>query len=294
MFKKNLINCLKGAAIGVSMIIPGVSGGTIAVSLNIYEDLIEAISNLKSEFKKSVMFLLPIVIGMVLAFAAMYYPLKLALKYIPFETTCVFAGLMLGSFPKLLLDSKKNGFKKIDIASIMIPFVIVVGLCFIPSIKNVNISTGMEWYQWILLFVVGALGSCALVVPGISGSLLLLILGYYEPLLSMISEIKTTPVHAILVLGIFAIGMIVGFFTIAKLMKFLFNKNRRATSWAIFGFFIGSIIALFASFDYAQIDNVFRTVIVSIVLFIAASVASYSLVRYVEKKSISENSENNI
>lgn len=286
MLKTNLINCLKGAAIGVSMIIPGVSGGTIAVSLNIYEDLITAIGNLKSEFKKSVKFLLPIFIGMVLAFAAMYYPLKLALKYIPFEITCVFAGLMLGSFPKLLLDSRKNGFKRIDIASIIIPFIIVVGLCFIPSFKDVNLNTCMPWYQWLLLFVVGALGSCALVVPGISGSLLLLILGYYQPILNMISEIKTTPVHAILVLGVFAIGMIIGFFTIAKLMKYLLTKYKRATNWSIFGFFIGSIIALFVSFDYSLISNIVVTIIVSIILFIVSLATSYLLVRYVDKKEI--------
>ena len=86
MFNKNsLINLFKGALIGVSMIIPGVSGGTVAVLLNIYNELIEAISNLKSEFKKSFKFLLPIAIGMVLAFVAMYFPLKLALKYIPLE-----------------------------------------------------------------------------------------------------------------------------------------------------------------------------------------------------------------
>ncbi len=285
MIKNNIINCLKGAAIGVSMIIPGVSGGTIAVSLNIYEDLINAIGNLRKEFKKSILFLLPILIGMILAFAAMYYPLKLALKYIPFEITCVFAGLMIGSFPKLYMDTKKNGFKKIDIISIIIPFLVVVGLCFINGLKDVNLASNMQWYQWVLLLLVGALGSCALVVPGISGSLLLVILGYYQPILNMVSELKNEPLHAILVLGVFALGMVIGFFTIAKLMKFLISKFRRTTYWAIMGFFIGSIIALFISFDYKQIDNITLTVILSIVLFVVSTAASYLLTRYVDRKN---------
>lgn len=112
-----LINVAKGAAIGIAMIIPGVSGGTLAVMLKIYDKIIASISGLRKHFKESVLFLLPIVIGAVLAFAAAYFPLTLALEHYPFPTMLLFAGLMAGSLPKLFKDCKVTGFKKLTLRS---------------------------------------------------------------------------------------------------------------------------------------------------------------------------------
>lgn len=285
MFNKNsLINLFKGALIGVSMIIPGVSGGTVAVLLNIYNELIEAISNLKSEFKKSFKFLLPIAIGMVLAFVAMYFPLKLALKYIPLETISLFAGLMLGSIPNLYHNASKNGIKKIDLCSILIPFAFVIGICFIPGLNGVNLSTSLKPYMYIILLLVGVAASVALVVPGISGSMLLLILGFYEPLLNTISGIKTAPLHSILVLLIFVIGLLVGFFTIAKLMKYLLNKFPRVVNWVIFGFVCGSIIAIYLSVDYKTINIDVIGIVISILLVFVGVFSSYKLIDMIKDK----------
>lgn len=97
-----------GAAIGVAMIIPGVSGGTIAVLFKVYDRLINAISDLRRDFKNSFMFLLPIVIGALLGIAALYFPLKYAIQYAPIPTILLFAGLMLGSCPKLFKDTLKK------------------------------------------------------------------------------------------------------------------------------------------------------------------------------------------
>lgn len=292
MKKNTLFNFLKGAAIGVAMIIPGVSGGTMAVLLNIYDDMIKAISNLRKEFIKSIKFLFPIILGMVIAFALMYFPLKLAIKYAKLETVSLFAGLMVGSIPKLFIDAKSNGFKKLDIISIIIPLLIVIGICFIPSVGDVSLTTDMKWYNYIILMLVGILASCALVVPGISGSMLLLILGYYQPILNLMSDgMKENAIHSILLLLIFAVGLIIGFFTIAKLMKFLLEKFRRVTYWAIVGFVIGSIPAIFLS------QNDFNTevlhIVLAIVLAIAGAFISYFLIRLSEKKALNNDESNN-
>lgn len=275
---------LKGAAIGVAMIIPGVSGGTIAVLFNIYEDLINAISNLRKEFKKSFMFLLPILIGMVLAFGAMYFPLKLALKYVPVQTISLFSGLMLGSVPMLFKDSMKNGFKKIDFVAGLITFVIVVGICFIPNMGNVDLSVNMPSYGYILLFLMGALASCALVVPGISGSMLMLIFGYYEPILDTISGLKDNFGHSVLVLFLVALGILFGFIFIAKLMNYLLEKYKRITYWAIVGFVIGSIPAIFVSYDYTDVKINALCIITSIIVFVLGALASFFLIRLGEAK----------
>ena len=111
-----------GAAIGVAMIIPGVSGGTVAVLLNIYDKLIDALGNLKKNFKQNILFLVPVLLGAVLAFAAMYFPLAYALNYAPLPVVMLFAGLMAGSIPKLFKDSKLYGFKKLNTFSVFLPF----------------------------------------------------------------------------------------------------------------------------------------------------------------------------
>lgn len=287
-----LKNMLKGALIGVAMIIPGVSGGTIAVLLNIYDKLIEAISNLKKDFKNSFIFLLPIVLGMALAFIAMYFPLKKALEVIPVQTISLFAGLMLGSIPSLFIESKNNGFKRLDIIAPIITFIIVVGICFIPNMGNVDLSISMPTYQYILLFIMGLLASCALVVPGISGSMLLLIFGYYKPLLDTISSLKDSFGHSLLVLFIVALGIVIGFFIIAKIMNYLLKKFKRITYYAIFGFVVGSIPAIFISYDYTGIEINSILIITSIIVFIIGSICSYFLIKLSNKKAIKDNEDN--
>ncbi len=282
---KFLVSMLKGAAIGVAMIIPGVSGGTIAVLFNIYENLINAISNLKKDFKNSFLYLLPIVLGMVLAFAAMYFPLKLALKHLPVQTISLFSGLMLGSIPMLFKQSLDNGFKKVDFIAGLITFVLVIGICFIPNMGNVDLSINMPKYGYVLLFLIGILGSCALVIPGISGSMLLLIFGYYEPILDTISELTNNFTHSLAVLASVGLGIVFGFVVVAKLMNYLLTKYKRITYWAIVGFVIGSIPAIFLSYDYTDVSINAITITSSIIVFILGSILSFYLIKLSEKKT---------
>ncbi len=285
--KEFLLNMLKGGAIGLAMIIPGVSGGTLAVLLGVYDKIIDSISGLFKNFKASVLFLLPIALGAVLAFAALYYPLKYALLYAPFPTMLLFAGFMLGSCPDMIWSAKKDGFKKFDVASVIIPLAVVVGICFIPNMGNVDLSSTMQWHGYLLLVVMGVLASCALVVPGISGSMLMLIFGYYEPLLGMISALRTDFGHSLLVLALFAVGVIIGFFTVAKLMQILLRKFRRATMWAIVGFVLGSIPAVIITFFHQYGADYLDALQISlgVILFIAGALATYFLARYAAKRT---------
>ena len=268
-----------GAAIGVSVIIPGLSGGTIAVLFKVYDKIIDAVSNLRREFKKSILFLLPILIGAICGLAALYFPLKYALEKAPLPTVLLFAGLMIGSLPKLFKDTIKNGIKKLDSIAIILPLAVVIGICFIPGLGEVDLSAGMPVYGYFLLVLIGALASCALVVPGISGSMLLLIFGYYDSILNTVSALKTSFGHSLLVLALFAMGVLVGFFSIAKLMKFLLTRFPRTTYWAIMGFVVGSIPALFITFNgnfpSAPIDSI--QIAAGAILCIAGIIAAYTL-----------------
>lgn len=282
--KNSIFRTLKGAAIGVAIIIPGISGGTVAVLLEIYEEMIKAISSLRKEFKKSVLYLLPILIGMIIAFGIMYFPMKYALLYIPLQTISLFAGLMIGSCPKMITDAKKNGFKMINLISLIVPFVFVLGICFIPDMGDVDLSIDIPIINYLLLFIVGVVASYTLVIPGVSGSMFLLIIGYYHLIFNTISQIKTNPGHSILVLMIFAIGLLVGFFTIAKIMKVLLEKYPRATYWAIVTFVICSIPAIYISFDYTKAVFNIITVITSSICVVLGIIGSYLVTIVTNKK----------
>lgn len=278
----------KGAAIGLAMIIPGVSGGTLAVLLKIYDKMIDAVGSLRKNFRQSFMFLLPIVSGIVIAFAAAYFPLKLALDHAPFPTMLLFAGLMAGSCPKLISDSRKNGLKKTDVTALILPFVLVVGLCFIPGLGNRNLGADMAWYQYVLVAIMGVLASCALVVPGISGSMLLMIFGYYQPILDLFGGILSSPAHCLALLALFAAGIAVGFFTIAKLMQFLLKKFPRATYWAICSFVLGSIPAVIITFfnKYKESLPQYLTplhIALGVILFCLGAAATLAFTIYVGK-----------
>lgn len=282
--KNSIFRTLKGAAIGVAIIIPGISGGTVAVLLEIYEEMIKAISSLRKEFKKSVLYLLPILIGMIIAFGIMYFPMKYALLYIPLQTISLFSGLMIGSCPKMITDAKKNGFKMINLISLIVSFVFVLGICFIPDMGDVDLSIDMPIINYLLLFIVGVVASYTLVIPGVSGSMFLLIIGYYHLIFNTISQIKTNPGHSILVLMIFAIGLLVGFFTIAKIMKVLLEKYLRATYWAIVTFVICSIPAIYISFDYTKAVFNIITVITSSICVVLGIIGSYLVTIVTNKK----------
>lgn len=288
--KDFFLNFACGAAIGVAMIIPGVSGGTVAVLLNIYDRLIDAVNSLKKDFKNSFMFLLPVLIGMAAAVCAAYFPLKFALERAPLATVLLFAGLMTGSLPKTVRDGIKKGFSKLNILSLILPFAAVTGLCFIPGLGDVNLSPSMPVYGYFLLILIGMLGSCALVIPGVSGSMLLLIFGYYNPLLETVSALKGSFLHSLLVLALFAVGIVAGFFSIAKLMKIFLNKFPRGTAWAIIGFVAGSVPAILLTFPQnfsAELKAApigIAEITVGVLLFIAGEIATYVFTAYVEGK----------
>lgn len=289
--KNFFLNTARGAAIGVAMIIPGVSGGTIAVLMNIYDKIIDAINSIKKEFKKSVLFLLPILLGAALAVCASYFPLKFALEKAPLATVLLFAGFMTGSLPKTLKDGLAKGFKKVNIASVLIPLAVVIGICFIPGLGDADLSKSMPVYGYFLLILIGMLGSCALVIPGVSGSMLLLIFGYYNSILNTVSALKDNFGHSLLVLALFAVGILIGFFSIAKIMKLFLTKFPRGTTWAIIGFVIGSIPAILITFpgNFKEeiAANPISTVQVAVgaILFIAGILAAYAFTAYVEGRN---------
>ena len=152
-----------------------------------------------------------------------------------------------------------------------------------------GVGADMSAAGYILLALIGALASCALVIPGVSGSMLLLIFGYYDPILNTIKSLLTDTGHSVLVMAIFAAGLVIGFFSIAKLMKFLLEKLPRGTFWAIIGFVIGSVPAILITYNGNFPDAPYSSlsvahIVVGVVLAVAGAIASFALTAVVEAK----------
>ena len=286
----------RGAAIGVAFIIPGFSGGSIAAILGIYEKLVGAIAGIFKEFKKSIFTLMPIALGMVLGIISLLFPLGWALEAYPIPTVCIFVGLAIGGLPSVT-DKCRGKIKFTNIIALFIPLALAAALSFLPVRADVNLLTGLYLGDYLLLAVIGLVGSSALVVPGISGSMLLLIFGYYNPIVSLVTDHLfkgQNVVQALLVLCTVGGGITVGFFLISIIMKWLLANCPRGTYFAILGFIIGSIPTVYIStakesgaIFSALMPNVWYWV-VSILLLLVGFAASFSLVLFAKKRGAKE------
>lgn len=245
--KDNFILFIKGFIMGIANVIPGVSGGTLAVILGVFKDFVGSISNIFKSFKKSVLFLLPIVLGMGVAVVASSKLIETCLNYYPLATILFFVGLILGGVP-ILFNKIKREMKSIPnyiIFIIMFSFILLFTFV-ISGEKNVELVS-LTFIDYILLFIVGMLASASMVIPGISGSMVLMTVGYYNSILATVSDIFNFANfwHNVSILIPFGLGVIVGILLIAKLITFLLNKFEVKTYFAIFGFIFSSLIVIF-------------------------------------------------
>ncbi len=290
-FVEFLANVLRGAAIGVAFIIPGFSGGSVAAILGIYERLVGSIVGIFKKFKESFLFLLPIVIGMVLGIAALMFPIQWGLANYPIPTVTLFVGLSLGGLPSIT-EKLKGKPKWHNAVSFALPCIIAACMLFLPTGANVDLFH-LDVGGYFLLVVVGMAGACALVVPGISGSMLLLIFGYYTPLVELITDnlLRWQNVGvSIAVLACTGVGVLVGFYAVSVVMKFLLEKFPRGTHFAILGFVLGSVVAVyFTTVQNAppSLSHLYSSPwywAVSVLMLFIGAALSYLLVWLVRKK----------
>ena len=250
-------NIIKGVMIGIANIIPGVSGGTMAVSLGIYDRLIGAVSGLFKEFKKNIAFLIPIIIGCGIGIVGFTYAIEYLLDKHTFVTCMAFVGLILGGLPAIISSMKSKmtsgGIGVFGILAFVIAFVISGGMPLLKESKDALTVIAVTPVNMVILFILGVVASATMVIPGVSGSMMLMIFGYYY---AIINTIKTfldnlrafdlmRMKDGILLLAPFGIGVILGIFLIAKLITFLFEKYGVQTFCAILGLVISSPIAIF-------------------------------------------------
>ncbi len=242
---------LKGVIIGVANAIPGVSGGTMMVSMGIYDDIIFCITHLFKQLKKSVMTLLPYFIGMVVGIVGLAFVIEWLYANYPFQTSMVFIGLIFGGIPMLWKELKSDMIRIPHIVIFLLFFAAVVAMqCFGGDGGEVALTVGVV--SLVKIFFVGVIASATMVIPGVSGSMMLQIMGYYKPIMSeitgFVSALKDgnwdTLLHIGAILMPFGIGVVLGIFVIAKLIEFLLKKWKGLTYSAILGLVISSPVVI--------------------------------------------------
>ncbi|MCM1191543.1 MAG: DUF368 domain-containing protein [Butyrivibrio sp.] len=243
---------LKGIVIGIANIVPGVSGGTMMVSMGIYDRLIHCITHLFSEFKKSVKFLFPIAVGMLAAIVGSSFALKELFVRIPIQTNLLFVGLILGGLPAIWKNVKGNRIKIGHIIAALAFFVLVAGMAAMGDTEGKAVNLSFSFANVLILFAVGVITSATMVIPGVSGSMVLMLMGFYEPILVSITDFITALVHLDMngilagcgILIPFGVGVVAGIFGIAKLVEIIFEKFPLYAYWAIIGLIVASPVAI--------------------------------------------------
>ena len=280
---KTIFDILRGVVIGLANIIPGVSGGTMMVSMGIYDTIIGCINSLFKDFKRCIKTLWPYALGMVLGILGLAKLITFLLGAYPLPTNMAFIGLILGGLPMIL--KKMKGEKKgiAGVIAFVLAFALVVGLKIIGGGNSTDAAITLNIGQLIILFIMGAIAAATMVIPGVSGSMMLMLLGYYNPIVGSVSglvdALLSGNMSAILgccgVLIPFGIGVVVGIFAIAKLIEVLLRRFPGPTYCAIMGLVTASPVAILMGLSYAGLSA--ATVIISVVALALGAVAAYKL-----------------
>lgn len=298
--KEILISVLVGFSIGLSVIVPGVSGSTIAIALKVYDKLMYSISNVFKKFKLAVLFLLPIIFGAIIGVLLGLIIVKLLLERFPFQTICFFVGLMVGTYPIVYSEIRNEKHTKSRIGlfalGLVIPLlisIVVVFTNYTGSLENLN------FFNYLLFLIIGILISLTQIVPGLSATALLMIFGYFTPLMDNIGFHLFKEFDVLFVYVMLVIGFLIGIMMFSKLINRALEKNRKPFFYIICGLSLASIISVFCGKDCIELykswdSNAFGYIMLGLIFLIIGTALSYMLYLYDKKhnKKIEASNEN--
>lgn len=256
-----LSQIIKGVLIGTANILPGISGGTLAISMGVYEQILHALTHLHNETKKSLSILFPYILGITGGIIGLSFTMEYLFETWPLQTNMAFMGLIFGGLPTVLSQVRQP--RKEDrspktlsalAAAFFLTLVISTALSLIKAEHGPEVTLELGLFPSALLFLIGIMSAGTMIIPGISGTMILMMIGYYKPLLSainrtllslIVADFPTMLSQGIILLP-FALGLITGFYLFAKLMETLFAKFARITYCAVLGLVFSSPIGILA------------------------------------------------
>lgn len=236
---EHIINVLKGVVIGVANAIPGVSGGTMMVIMKVFDRLLGAVTLNLKKLKENFVFLLTIIIGMGIGVILSAKVLNICFENFYVQTQFFFMGVVLGSLPMIYKEATKE--KKLEPPH-LIPFAIglgvIIGVTVISMSATNSVITSLTPVTFFYLLMISVVAAAAMIMPGLSGSLVLLILGGYQTVINAVDEMN------IMVLIPVGIGIILGILLCAKVITLCLKKWQRGTYAVILGLIVGSFYAI--------------------------------------------------
>ncbi|MBR1884050.1 MAG: DUF368 domain-containing protein [Clostridia bacterium] len=281
-----IIEVFKGAVMGIANVIPGLSGGTIAVAMGIYEKLINALSDILKHPLKVIKDVWLIVLGILIGIVFSVVGISYLLEHHEVPSTMLFVGFILGSLPIIIKEVENKKVTRSNIIAFLIMIFIVVSL---PMLSLFGINMGSGVMNPGLLFVVGMVAAATMIVPGVSGSMVLMTIGYYDEVMQTIKDFivslkdmnTDSLFQDLLLLVPFGIGVLVGIFIMAKVMKWLLSKFKLTVNWAILGLIVASPFAIITKINLAQVGII--EIIVSIITFAIGYFLAYYICKLDEK-----------
>lgn len=276
---QDLVDILKGVIIGVANVIPGVSGGTLAISMGIYNTLIDAVSGFFKSPYNSIKMVWKYALGMVIGILLSIFAVSYLFEVLPVLSSMLFIGLIIGTIPDIINNIEKNKIKIIDIITICTIIIMVMTLGFIDG-NIIEINNGTLTSNVGLLFLIGIIIALTIVIPGISGSAVLMVLGCYT---SIINIAKDTIQHIFSfniiqafntgkMLIFLIIGVIIGIFLTAKLIKILTKKYPNTVSCGIAALITTTPLLVIMKLDFSNI-TVVETIFSILILIVGAQLA---------------------
>ena len=231
------LNVVKGIFIGAGAIVPGVSSGVLCVIFGIYEKLLDAVLNFFKDIKQNIKFLFPIALGVGIGVLLFSNMLNYLLYEFPIQTKSIFIGLIIGTIPSLIREvNEKEGFKPQNVMYLLIA--LAIGIITVVLENRMHIITNVDNMSIMYLVMCGAIMSVGIVVPGVSSTIILMLLGVYSVYLQSVANLY---LPVLIPLGI---GLILGSIIVMKLTKKLLETYYSQTFYSIIGFTIGSIFVL--------------------------------------------------
>ncbi|SFE62808.1 DUF368 domain-containing protein [Alteribacillus iranensis] len=258
-------NIFRGMAMGASDLIPGVSGGTIALVLGIYHRLLAAINHFFSKrWKEQLGFFIPLGLGIGIAIFSLSNLLEWLLMDYPQPTFFFFIGLILGTIPFLLREADyKHSFRPLHYLILIVAAVLIILSGLFREEDAGTIITSLSAADYIYLFFAAWLASSAMILPGVSGSFILLLLGVYETVIHAISSLQFS---VLLTVGA---GVVIGIVVMSKLLHHLLRKHPTGTYAVMTGLLIGSLFVIFPGIG-ANITLLLLSIITLVIGFLLA------------------------
>jgi len=288
-----------GFLIGLAVIVPGISGSTIMIIFKLYKKILHAVANFVKEFKLSILFLAPIVVGMLIGVVTGFFTVQKLVDLIPFAIVSLFAGLMLGATPSLRDEVKHVKMEAkhylLIVLGACVPLLTVIfSIVFAGTYDAPEMRLTVDFKSIIIYLLLGILVAATQFIPGCSATAMLMALGYFIPIMSSLhfSYISSNPSVLFIYLTL-VIGFLVGCALVGKLLNMVVEKYKNIVYFIFIGLSIGSVIALFLNIDMITVYKQwgasgkfpFLDIFLGLGLFVCGILFAFQLVKYMRKKN---------